>query len=143
MDAQRQHGVVDEIAVALGARRAWRLVILSAIGLVLLLGVAGILVGVYLDGAASLDDIGLPAVFVGVLLPVLGLGLLAGIANVRDVSRHELLAALRAQPPAVAHVERVEDGPWTGVRFHLPSGAQHLVWLEPRTVDEIGRWLGR
>lgn len=64
-------------------QRAWRLILLSGLGVVLCGGLAVILVGVFLSGSATLDDIGLPAVLGGVLgLVCLG-GLGVGVARLR------------------------------------------------------------
>jgi hypothetical protein len=66
-------------------QRAWRLIILSGLGVVLCGAVAVILIGVLTSGSASSDDIGLPAAFAAVLgLVCLG-GLGVGVARLRGV----------------------------------------------------------
>lgn len=121
----------------------WRVAILSGIGLVLSLGVVGILVGVLVDGAATLDDVGLPAAFVLVLVPIAIGGLAYGIHGIRALGRHELLLALDAAPPAITRVEPIVDGYGTSLRFHLPSGASYTIWMapQPQLTNEIVAWL--
>jgi hypothetical protein len=65
------------------AQRAWRLIILSGLGVVLCAAVAVILIGVLTSGSASSDDIGLPAVFAAVLVLVCLGGLGVGISRLR------------------------------------------------------------
>lgn len=119
-------------AKELGSVRMWRVTILSGVGLVLVVGLLVILGGVAFSGSASLDDLGLPLVFVGVLAPILFGGLLYGIAGVRALARHELLLALRQTPPPIANVGEVQNGAWWGVRFSMPSGGQYTFWSVDR-----------
>jgi hypothetical protein len=143
VDPARRKALLDHLADQLGARRFWRLVILSGLALPLLLVVVVILAGVYLSGSATLDDIGLPAVFVVGLTPIALFGLGYGIVGLLGLRKHELLLALRADPPAIARVERMQDGSFVGIRMHLPSGQYYGFWLDPRIVDELGAWLDR
>jgi hypothetical protein len=124
--------LLDHFATELGSVRMWRLTILSSIGLVLVLGLLVLLAGVTFSGSATLDDVGLPLGFLAVLTPILIGGLVYGIVRIRALGRHELLLALRVDPPAISRVEEVQNGGWWGVRFHLPSGGQYTFWAVDR-----------
>ncbi len=139
----RQEAIVAHVALELGSFRMWRAAILSGIGLVLCGVVVAILVGVTVSGSASADDIGVPAVFAGVLgLVCLG-GLAYGIGGIRDLRASPLLVALRSASPAVTRVERVVDNWGVSIRFHLPSGGPYRIYFAPDMADEVGRWLDR
>ncbi len=66
-------------------QRAWRLILLSGLGVLLCGALAVILVGVYTSGSATLDDIGLPAALSTVLGLVCVGGLAVGVARLRAV----------------------------------------------------------
>jgi len=125
--SERQR-VLDWVGEELGTVRMWRVTILSGIGLVLVLGLVGILGGVYVSGSATLDDLGLPLVFTLVLTPILAGGLIYGALGIRALRTHELLLALQKRPPAIARYEEAVNGGWRGVRFHMPSGQQYTLW---------------
>lgn len=63
--------------------RAWRLTLLSALGVLLCGVVAVILIGVMSSGSASADDVGLPAAFAAVLGATCAGGLAVGVARLR------------------------------------------------------------
>jgi O-antigen/teichoic acid export membrane protein len=94
--------VLAWIADEVGARRMWKLTIFSTLGLLLVVGLLGMLVSIYLSGSASLDDIGLPIGVVALLLPIVGIGAVRGALGVRALRSHPLLIALEA-PARVYH----------------------------------------
>lgn len=133
MTASSDEALLEYLAKELGSVRMWRVTILSGVGLVLVVLLMGLLGAVAFSGSATLDDLGLPLVFVAVLAPILLGGLLYGIAGVRALARHELLLALRQAPPGIASVGEVQNGAWWGVRFSMPSGGQYTFWSVDRS----------
>jgi hypothetical protein len=123
--------VLAWIADEVGARRMWKLTIFSTLGLLLVVGLLGMLVSIYLSGSASLDDIGVPIGVVALLLPIVGIGAVRGALGVRALRSHPLLVALEA-PARVYHCSLVRDGTWNGVRLVLESGDTYTLWAPNR-----------
>lgn len=119
----------------------------SAAGLVLCVLVAGILISVRLSGAEGSDDIIVPAAIAGGLGLVCGLLFAHGISTMRALRRHELIAALRASPPRIEHVEgltvRVEHYPTPALSFKVTGGGAHVVAMSEETRREFIDWLGQ
>jgi hypothetical protein len=106
----------------------WRVTLLSAIGLVLVIGLVVMLAAIYLSGSATLDDLGVP---LGVLLltaPVLAGGVIYGALGIRALRTHPLLLALAQSPVALTTCEIARQGAWTGVRFVVRSGETYTLW---------------
>lgn len=141
MTAERRRVLLDYIAECLGSRRMWRVTILSALGLGCCLLLVGLLSAIYLDGAASLDDIGLPAVLTLALSPVVLAGFVYGVAGLRALGRHELLVALRADPPAIDRVDRTRDAYGLLLCFHVTNGGEHAIPMDEPTAAELIEWL--
>ena len=123
--------VLAWIADEVGARRLWKLTIFSTLGLLLVVGLLGMLVSIYLSGSASLDDIGLPIGVVALLLPIVVIGAIRGALGIRALRSHPLLAALEA-PARIYRCSLVSDRTWNGVRFVLESGDTYTLWAPNR-----------
>lgn len=144
-DPARRAVLVGFVREQLAAHPRW-VRMWSAISLVLSLVVLGILAGVYLDGAGTMDDIGLPLGF-GAVFTLLSLG---GIAYAQfelgGLDDHPLIVALRQDPPPVAKlypttiVRRGMQSP--ALSFVLESRVETWIEMDDATRAEFEAWLG-
>lgn len=140
-DRQR---VLDWVGEELGTVRMWKVLILSGIGLVLVLGLVGMMGAIYVSGSATLDDLGVPLAILGLLVPILFGGAIYGALGVRALRTHPLLLALQATPHTVTNTELAQNGGWKGVRFTVASGETYTLWAAsptwaPWVVDHLRR----
>ena len=121
--------------------RNWSLLGLAGCALV-----AGVLLSVWIDGAEGSDDIVVPAVIAGGLALAFGIGVAIAWFDIRDLRQHELIRALRQNPPGVEHVERLTiQGPYgtsPALSFKVRGGSAHVVAMSEPTCDEFVAWLG-
>ena len=143
MTPDRKRALVAHVQNQLGAPRLWRVTILSGLGVACCVLLFGLLSAIYLDGAATLDDIGLPAVMTLALSPLAIGGLIYGIVGLRRLRRHELLVALRAEPPAIDRVDRTRDAYGPLLCFHVTNGGEHAIGVDAATAADFAAWLTR
>ena len=120
--------VLEWASEELGTLRMWKLVLMSAIGLVLVLGLVVMLVSIYLSGSATLDDLGVPLAVLVLLTPILAGGVIYGALGVRRLRAHPLLLALAQTPAPLARMELATNGAWRGVRFAVANGETYTLW---------------
>ena len=141
MTPERREILIGHLKAQLGLPQAWRIVGYSAVGLVLVLAVLGILTSVVLSGAEGSDDIGVPLAITALLAPICAMGLVVGVTRVRSVERMEIVVALREPQPPVLRVDRSVDAWGPVLSIHLRSGAEYAFRLDAALGDEIADWL--
>ncbi len=143
MTSERKETLIRFIKNQCGLLNARRMLFFSVIGLVLCLTVLGILISVRISGAEGSDDIWVPMILVGVLSPVLILGVYAGQRGIVRMDRGELDQNLRGAPATVAEVVIHENArglePRLSVAFH--TGGRFHLQCDQGIAEEIAGWL--
>ncbi len=146
MTPERQT-VLSEFVATQMMRTPKTLRVLSVVMLVLCGGGLALLAAVYLDGAATLDDVGLPLVLFGVFTALALVGVIVPTRQIRGMPQHPLIVALREHPDDIVGLTPTtivgRGGHTPALNFALRSGKRHLVIMGEATRAEIMAWLSQ
>jgi hypothetical protein len=140
MDHARQIVLSDFIAARM-SESPKSLRNLSFVMLVLCGGGTALVASVFMSGAATLDDVGLPLVLFGVFSS-LALGVLIwSLTQVRSMPSHPLVVALRDRPRDVVRVIPTTVSGDPALTFELGTGMRQIVLVGDPTRAELLSWL--
>ena len=146
MDAERQGQMADFVGKQL-VTTPKTLRIFSVIGLLLCGFGLTILAGVSIDGAAGLEDTGLPLVFFGAFTALSLVGVVLSHRRIRSIPTDPLIVALRSNPRAIARIVPTtivgRGGQTPALSFELGTGRSYLVIMGELTRAEIMAWLSQ